>query len=117
MSEKIAAAWAWKKAYIATASRFTEPYLVGQWRDDLGLTPEEAAAWANLGFLPEEAAPMIRQAITATSYAEAYDAEVAAAGGPEEHLRQRIVELFAGGVDVAPGVWRSLPGGEEGVGR
>lgn len=109
MSEVIAAATAWRRAYVAAATRFTTPEIVGQWRV-MGTAPQEAAAWANLGFLPEEAGRLIDLGVTAERYAEAYEAEVAAHGGPDEHLRQQIVELFTAGMDVAPGVWDRLPG-------
>lgn len=59
-----------------------------------GLTGQEAAAWANLGFYPGEAAARMRAGDTAADVATLEAAEQAAAGGPDKLAEQRIAGLL-----------------------
>lgn len=61
------AAWtiaAYIRTYTANARQLAALPIAGQWRR-LGVDPHTAADWANAGFLPCEAAPLIADGITA----------------------------------------------------
>lgn len=82
------------------AARQLNSYVIaGQWvrlRDEMpGLTAQEAAAWANLGYLPEEAAGQIRSGIPAAMARELEDHAERQAGGPEALAAMRIAEFVA----------------------
>lgn len=51
-------------AYRATATQLTDRAIARQWHAT-GISPREAAAWADLGYLPGEAAPKIAAGVTA----------------------------------------------------
>lgn len=67
-----------------------------------GVTAEDAAAWANLGFKPDEAAPHIAAGITPQTYREMEDHAEAQAGGPEALAAMRVAELLGTGALLGP---------------
>lgn len=88
--------------FRATATHLRTYEITGKWltlRDEIGpaLTAAEAAAWADLGYRPEEAAPQIRSGITAAMANEMEDHAEEQAGGKDELAGQRIAELINGG--------------------
>ncbi|WP_433067249.1 hypothetical protein [Dactylosporangium sp. CS-033363] len=87
------------KAYLAAATQLRTHPIAGRWarlaQTIPTLTPQEAADWAALGFLPEEAEAQIRSGITAAAYAELEDHAEQQAGGPEALAALRIAEFLA----------------------
>lgn len=57
------------------------------------LTAADAAAWADRGYLPEEAGQYILDGANPDMAGAASDAAVAADGGPEAHLRAQLLRL------------------------
>jgi hypothetical protein len=87
------------KAFRDAASQLDTYAVAGRWmrlHEELpALTAQEAAAWADLGYLPEEAEPQIRSGITAAAAAEMEDHAERQAGGPEALAAMRVAELLA----------------------
>lgn len=85
--------------FRAAATQLHTYAIAGQWmrlREEVPtLTAREAAAWADLGMLPEEAAPQIRAGITAAAAGEMEDYAEQQAGGPEALAAMRIAEILA----------------------
>ncbi|GAA0719616.1 hypothetical protein Drose_05920 [Dactylosporangium roseum] len=86
----------------ASAGAYIERMRTSSRLDDLGLIVEwmaasrpveDAVAWANLGYLPSEAAPLIAQDVTPEMAGVISDAAVAVDGGPEGHLRAQVLRL------------------------
>lgn len=50
-------------AYRATARQLAALPIIGRWRA-AGVDPQTAAGWANKGYLPDEAAPLIADGVT-----------------------------------------------------
>jgi hypothetical protein len=75
--------------------------IAGRWmrlREEVPtLTAQEAAAWAGLGYLPEEAESQIRAGITAATAREMEDHAEEQAGGKETLAAMRIAELLGSG--------------------
>ncbi len=71
-------------------------------REQLEQHAREAAEWANLGYLPGEAAPLIADGITPAMVAEMEQHAEQAAGGPEALRAQRIQQMFDTGQLVDP---------------
>ncbi len=102
MSDKIA----WMTTYRAAATQLRTHMIAGNWmrlawalRDaGITLTPDEAARWANLGFLPEEAGQLILDGMTADRYAEMETHTEQQAGGGHALAAQRIRDLLASGL-------------------
>lgn len=94
------------KAFRATARQLNTHPIAGRWmrlREEIPtLTADEAAAWANLGYLPEEAEPQIRDGITAAAAREMEDHAAEQAGGPEALAAMRIAELLGSGAMLGP---------------
>lgn len=85
------------KAFRARATRLNTYRIAGRWmrlREEVPtLTAKEAAAWADLGYLPEEAATQIRAGISAATATEMERHAEEQAGGPEALAAMRIAEL------------------------
>lgn len=95
MSDRIA----FIKAFRTAATRLDTYAIAGRWmrlaEEIPALTAEEAAAWADLGYLPEEAAAQIHSGITAAAADEMEDHAEEQAGGPEALAAMRIAEMLA----------------------
>lgn len=93
-------------AYRAAANQLRTHAIAGRWmrlRDEVpALTAEEAAGWANLGYLPEEAEPQIRDGITAAAAREMEDHAEQQAGGGEALAAMRVAELLGSGALLGP---------------
>ncbi len=63
----------------------------------IDLTAVDAAAWADLGFRPAEAAPLIASGISPATYREMEDHAEQQAGGTDAHAAERIAQMFADG--------------------
>lgn len=75
------------------------------WR--LSLTRREvtapvAASWARLGYMPEEAEPLIADGITPEAVREIERHAEDAAGGPDELAAQRIAQMISLGEIIDP---------------
>ena len=85
--------------FRATAHQLRTYAIAGRWvrlRDEVPtLTAQEAAAWADLGYLPEEAADQVRDGVTAAMAREMEDHAEERAGGPEALAAMRVAELLA----------------------
>jgi hypothetical protein len=107
--------------YRAAATQLTDYRIAGDWmrlawtlRDSgVDLTPTEAAAWADLGMLPEEAGQLILDGVTAQRYAEMEQHAEQQAGGPEAYAAQRIRQLLDTGVVLTETDVIRIPDGDE----
>lgn len=94
------------KEFREAAHRLNTYAIAGQWMRLAETTPtltaQEAAAWADLNFLPGEAAPLIAQGVTPDMVAAMEDAETTVDGGPEAHLRAAVLRLAEQGVIIDP---------------
>jgi hypothetical protein len=80
------------ETYMAAATQLATYRIARQWME-AGIPAQDAAAWANLGYLPAEAAKLIAQGI-GPQMADAVDeAAEAADGGPDGHLRAGVLRL------------------------
>ena len=68
----------------------------------MGVAAQDAAAWANLGFKPDEAADLIADGITPQAYREMEDHATEQAGGPEALAAMRTAELVGSGALLGP---------------
>ncbi len=59
----------WSTAFLANARQLDQPAIGVEWYQ-MGVTALDAAAWANLGFLPGEAQPLIADGITPALYSQ-----------------------------------------------
>jgi hypothetical protein len=66
--------------------------------DGVELTAAEAAKWAGHGYLPDEAAPLVLDGITADRQAELEQHAADQVGGHEALAAMRIAELHAAGM-------------------
>ncbi len=97
-------------AYRATATQMRDPQIAGNWwrlhkaldAAGIGLTADQAAAWADQGCTPDEAEPMIRQGITPQAYAEMEAHAEEQAGGPDNLAATRVAELLGSGQLLGP---------------
>jgi hypothetical protein len=92
---------AWSKTFLARATQLCTPQLGAEWIR-AGVSAEDAAAWANAGFLPSEAAPLIADGITPQMHAEMEAHAEEQAGGPEALAAVRIAELLGSGALLGP---------------
>lgn len=92
---------AWADVFLANATQLDQPVLGAQWYR-MGVPADEAAAWANLGFYPGEAAPHIEAGITAQTYREMEDYATQQAGGQEALAAMRLAELLGTGALLGP---------------
>lgn len=91
--------------YRAAATQLNGYTIAGNWMRlaealetaGVTLTATEAARWADRGFLPEEAGPLILDGITADRHAELEDHTVEQAGGVDAHAAATIAEWLASG--------------------
>jgi hypothetical protein len=107
------------KSFRASASQLNSYSIAGDWMrlavqlDAAGstLTAADAALWADAGYLPGEAAPLIADGVTPQQAAELDELATNIAGGPEAQAMQRIDELVRDGVLVDPSQvrWREDP--------
>jgi hypothetical protein len=88
---------AFSQPFQAEVRQLVTPAIAVDWFL-LGVSGEDAAAWANLGFMPAEAAATIRSGITPQQYREMEDHAEAQAGGSDALAALRITELHASGV-------------------
>jgi hypothetical protein len=65
--------------------------------------PTEAARWADRGYLPEEAGPLILSGVTADTQGELEDHAAEQAGGQDALAAQRIAQWRADGVLLGEG--------------
>lgn len=86
----------WYATFIAQANQLNAKMLAAKWRL-MDVTAEDAAAWANLGFTPDEARSVIADGITPQQYREMEDHAEAQAGGSEALAAMRIAELLGSG--------------------
>lgn len=87
-------------AFRTEATQLNGYRIAGRWwklRVAHNVTPSDAAAWANLGFLPEEAEPLIRDGISPQQHREMEDHAEGQAGGAEALAAMRIAELTGSG--------------------
>ncbi|WP_229398096.1 hypothetical protein [Micromonospora okii] len=87
--------------YSPKVDKFRDLRIARRWMES-GVPAPEAAAWANLGFLPEEAAPLIADGITADTVEETERHAAQAVGGPEALAALRVAELTGTGALVGP---------------
>lgn len=92
--------------YRRLATQLRDHVIAGRWmrlREDIPtLTAQEAAAWADLGYYPEEAAPQIRAGITAAQAREMETYAEVQAGGSEALAAMRVAELLGSGALLGP---------------
>ena len=88
--------------FRATAHQLRTYAIAGRWvrlRDEVPtLTAQEAAAWADLGYLPEDTWSLQQQVdygVTAAMAREMEDHAEERAGGPEALAAMRVAELLA----------------------
>jgi hypothetical protein len=92
--------------YRRLATQMTDHRIAGNWMrlaealetTDVTLTAADAAKWADLGYLPDEAGQLILDGITADQQAEMEDHAERQAGGSEALAAMRVAELHAAGV-------------------
>jgi hypothetical protein len=92
VSEPTSAPGRYVRRYRTTARQLTDFSIALDWYKT-GVPVDDAIAWADLGYMPGEAAAHIAAGRTPTEVAVAEAAEVAAAGGPEAHLRDTLRAL------------------------
>ena len=86
------AGWVAYADRYAQARQLNTPDLALQWLL-AGVGVDDAAAWANSGFLPDEAQPLIDQGVTPDMVGAADEAAVAALGGAAEYRRAAVLRL------------------------
>lgn len=99
---------AWTRTYYQQARQLNTITLATEWHrlshqlatEDITLTVEQAAAWASRGYLPTEAEPLIRSGVTPEMDNELERHAEEQAGGPEAHLRSRLMDLVDNGTVV-----------------
>lgn len=87
--------------YMATATQLGTYRLAREWMN-AGIDVATAAAWASLGYLPAEAAPLIAAGVTPQMAAEMDQLATDVAGSPEERAAQIIDRLVRDGILVDP---------------
>jgi hypothetical protein len=92
---------AYAEEYMAAATHLATYRRAREWME-AGVSAETAAAWANLGYLPAEAAPLIAAGVTPQMAGEMDRLADDIAGSPEERAAQLIDRLVAEGVLVDP---------------
>lgn len=93
------------RAYMASATQMRTHAIAGNWarlaaalaEARVTLTATEAAAWADLGLLPEEAGQLILDGITAAQYHEMETYAEEQAGGSVNLAAQRIRQKLDSG--------------------
>ncbi len=98
------------RAYMAAAPQLRTYAIAGNWARlalalepaNITLTATEAAAWAGLGFLPQEAGQLIFDGITADRYREMETYAEEQAGGRDELAAQRIRQMLDSGEWIIP---------------
>lgn len=102
------AAGEWVRQFREKATKLNAYPIAGDWWRlrlapwRLRLPADEAAAWASLGYLPGEAAPLIAAGVTPQMAADLETIATDVAGSPEERAAQVIDRLVAGGILVDP---------------
>lgn len=92
---------AYAAEYMAGATRLATYRLAREWMN-AGVDAHDAAAWASLGYLPAEAAPLIADGVTPATAGEVDDLANTVAGGPEERAMQVVDGLVGDGTLVDP---------------
>jgi hypothetical protein len=90
---------AWATVFLAEARQLDQPALGVQWFK-MGVSASDAAAWANLGFYPDEAAPLIADGTTPQMQREIEDHAEAQASGPDALAAQRVAHMIETGLLV-----------------
>jgi hypothetical protein len=78
--------------FRATARQLNSHRYAREWME-AGVPAADAAAWANLGYMPDEAEALIAAGRTPDQVAVTEAAEEAVAGGRDELLRHRLRNL------------------------
>ncbi|WP_431728553.1 hypothetical protein [Verrucosispora sp. TAA-831] len=78
--------------YSATATQHCTSRTAREWMEQ-DVPAEQAAAWANLGYLPDEAAPLIASGVTPATAAELEAHAEQAAGGRDALVAERIRQM------------------------
>jgi hypothetical protein len=91
--------------YYGGASQHRTSRIAREWME-AGVPARDAAAWASLGYLPAEAAPLIEAGVTPRIAGEMDELAEDIAGGHEERAMQVIDQLVAEGVLVDPALVR-----------
>lgn len=91
----------WYATFTAQATQLNAKMLAAKWRL-MDVTAQDAAAWANLGFTPDEARSVIADGITPPQYREMEDHAEVQAGGSEALAAMRIAELLGSGALLGP---------------
>lgn len=92
---------AYSSEYVTTATQHATYRAAREWMST-GVDAATAAAWASLGYLPGEAAPLIAAGVTPEMAAEMEQLDIDIAGSPEERAAQMIDRLVAEGVLIDP---------------
>ncbi|MFG1872098.1 hypothetical protein [Micromonospora arborensis] len=87
--------------FASKATQLNDYRTGGRWWK-LRVSADVAAAWANLGYLPERAAPLIAKGVTPETAGELNQVAQDIAGGPEQRAMQVVDGLVADGVVVDP---------------
>ncbi|TDC00779.1 hypothetical protein E1091_04200 [Micromonospora fluostatini] len=82
-------------------NRFRTYRIAREWME-AGVAPEDATAWADLGYLPQEAAPLIADGVTAATAGELERHAEETAGGSEALREQRIQQMVDAGELLDP---------------
>lgn len=89
------------ETYMPNAGQFSTYRDAREWME-AGVPAGDAAAWASLGYLPGEAAPLIAQDVTPQMVRAMDEAAVAVDGGREAHLRAEVMRLAEQGLIIDP---------------
>lgn len=102
LRDAVAAAGRYVKEYRESASQLNTYAIGGRWYRT-GVPAAEAARWANLGYLPEEALAEIAQGMTVEMAQAGNEAEFAAADGGREEQAMRVIDgLVTDGTLIDP---------------
>jgi len=99
--DKLRALSMYAETYMPSASQFATYRCAREWME-AGVPAEDAAAWASLGYLPTEAAPLITAGVTPQMAADLGEIDDTVAGSREERAAQVIDRLVADGILIDP---------------
>lgn len=98
---RTAAFKAFSGPFLANARQLASPRIAVDWFL-LGVSGEDAAAWANLGCMPGEAADLIAGGVTPQTYGELEDHAAEQVGGHDALAALRVAELLGSGELLGP---------------
>lgn len=87
--------------YYRLATQHCTSRIAREWME-AGVPVEQAAAWANLGYLPAEATPLMASGMTPETVTEMEQHAERPAGGAEALREQRIAQMVQAGEVVDP---------------